>query len=257
MDVVDKEARLQAEEYSFPYHYLPRLEPGYALSRGWNFAASYLAALELIYHALAQWQDGRSSVAGEWKHLDIGCGDGALIYHLRKNKALESVDWCGVDYDPRAIGWARMFNPGVSFQAGDVADVEPEGFDSASLVEVAEHIPPEELDGFISKCAAALRPRAYMVVTVPSIQKPVQAKHYQHFTFEGIENTLAGEFEVLSIKGFERHTLWSRLLHRAVYRTPVSIDGEWVARHLIHALRRTYEDIRGCGRILVTLRKRA
>lgn len=161
------------------------------------------------------------------------------------------------DYDARAIQWAQLFNPDVAFFTGDVGQIERGSVDSASLVEVAEHIPPDELNCFIGKCAAVLRPNSRLIVTVPSIEKPVEKKHYQHFTFEGIARLFADDFKVLAIQGFEQHRFLSRLLSSAVYRSPIRVDADWIAAYLVRTLRRTYSDIRGCGRILLTLQKRA
>lgn len=165
---------IQAEEYAFPYHYIPEARRRLYLSRHWGFAPSYMAALELVAEQLRPIAD--ESGAG-WRHVDIGCGDGALVYHLTQLRGLAEGQIAGVDIDERAIAWARMFNPGAKLHSGDMAAMEG-GYHSGSLVEVLEHVCPDALPDFIANAAALLRPRGLMVVTVPSVEKPLIKKHF-------------------------------------------------------------------------------
>lgn len=253
---LDPAQQIQAELYRFPYHYLPIPGPCYRLSRRWNFAPSYLAALDLV----RDWINARvASSAGDrrWEHIDLGCGDGALIYHLGQYADIASrVNLSGVDYDEGAIAWARMFNPSAALYAADLGILEPESYDSASLVEVAEHVPPQQLPEFISKCRRLLRPNAQMVITVPSVNKRLETKHFQHFGLDTVQRLVGREFEVVSAHGFERHTLLSRILARGVYRSRLKIESDGIARYLVSTLRRRFETMEGCGRLIFTLRRK-
>jgi SAM-dependent methyltransferase len=248
--------QIQSEQYRFPYHYLPIPGPRYRLTRVWNFAPSYLAALDLVRDWI-QSQVGAQNSRQRWEHIDLGCGDGALIYHLAQYPEIASrVNLSGIDYDENAIAWAQMFNPSAALYTGDLGTLEPEVYDTASLIEVAEHIPPQKLPQFISKCGRLLRPNGRMVLTVPSVNKKLAAKHFQHFTFDTVQHLFGREFEILSAYGFERHTLLSRLLMRAVYRASVRIESDGVARYLVTTLRRRFSTMKGCGRLFVTLKKK-
>ncbi|WP_200344753.1 class I SAM-dependent methyltransferase, partial [Rhodovibrio sodomensis] len=99
----------QADAYAFPYHHLPALTPVPTISRYWSFAPSYVAGLWLV----TDWMDRNLSAnpnAGTWRHVDIGCGDGALLRHLRRRISADRLHLTGVDTDHRAIAWARMLN---------------------------------------------------------------------------------------------------------------------------------------------------
>ncbi len=254
---MDSERILQADEYSFPYHYLPVPGPDCRLTRSWNFAPSYLAALDLVG---AWMKEQFSSVpqSANWEHVDIGCGDGALIYHLSNNEGIRhNFKFSGVDYDERAIEWARMFNPSINLFSGDVGSLEAGKYNSASLVEVAEHIPPDQLRDFIRKCAGLLQPNGKMVITVPSISKPISPKHYQHFSADLIKKYFSEHFDIVSISGFERNNLMSRILARLAYRHSARIDFPMINRYLVSTLGRTYTRIDGCGRLFAVLSKKA
>lgn len=256
MKDLDSERILQAGEYSFPYHYLPIPGPECRLTRSWNFAPSYLAALGLVSGWL---KEKLSAHYGNrhWEHVDIGCGDGALIYHLSHNKEIaQRVTFSGVDYDQRAIKWAHMFNSAANLYGGDLGSLQSEKFDSASLIEVAEHIPPKELHQFVRKCANLLIPNGEMLVTVPSVAKILSAKHYQHFSPEIFREYFSQDFEIVSIYGFERYNLLSRIYSRLVYRTPLRIDSSHITRYLVSTLGRTFREIDQCGRLLVIVRKK-
>ena len=87
----------------------------------------------------------------KWKHIDVGCGDGGLIFHLSRIFSDRSnISWSGVDNDPNAISWARLMNGSrATFFAGNISDSACNLYDSATLIEVAEHIPPDMLPDFI------------------------------------------------------------------------------------------------------------
>lgn len=100
----------QAIQYSFPYHYIPDLGPPLFLARHWGFAASYIAALNIVSEQLNRIA---AEKANPIRHVDIGCGDGAFLNFLAKMDDFNAADMTGIDIDSRALAWARLFNPGM------------------------------------------------------------------------------------------------------------------------------------------------
>lgn len=196
--VVGGDQSIQADQYSFPYHYIPEACTRLYLSRHWGFAASYMAALGLAADRLRSVADVEGA---DWRHIDIGCGDGVLVHHLTRLHGLTEGQIAGVDIDGCAITWERMFNPYADLHAGDMTALEG-GYDSATLIEVLEHVPPDLLSGFVRDAAQLLRPDGLIVVTVPSVEKKLAEKHFQHFTFEHIRGLLAPHFLGIKCAGF-------------------------------------------------------
>ena len=54
----------------------------------------------------------------------------------------------------------------------------------------------------LERLSPHLKDDGIMVLTVPSANKPVSAKHYQHFTPEGLSRTLEPYFEVVDVAGY-------------------------------------------------------
>lgn len=161
-------AQMQEAEYAFPYHYLPN-PVGSALSNvrflrwGWEYAC-YL-------HHIGEAVDGLTSDS----HLDVGCGDGRL-FHVTGSKARR----VGTDFSPRSLDYARAFNPDVEFHT-DLEALGDETFDVVSAVEVLEHIPDDEVDGFLKSLADRLKPGGHLLISVPSTAIPLHPKHYRHY----------------------------------------------------------------------------
>jgi predicted SAM-dependent methyltransferase len=80
----------------------------------------------------------------------------------------------------------------LRFNAMDLVNLEAESYDGGTLIEVFEHIPPAECQQFASLLARSLKRSAPLVVTVPSTEKPVTAKHYRHFNFSSLKQCFDG-----------------------------------------------------------------
>jgi len=239
---------IQAAQYTYPYHYIPQVHNRVYLSRHWSFGASYLAALKHVSKRLFETAE---NVGSAWRHIDIGCGDGALVNCLMKLKKLNNSQIEGVDIDENAIAWARLFNPGVKFSIADLSELNGQAYHSASLVEVLEHIPPDMISNFVANASKLLRPKGLLVVTVPSVEKPVVNKHFQHFSFDSIRLLLEPHFENLEVYGFERENIFSRIVQRMRINPIARIDAPFLNKIAIHNLARHHATQDGCGRIFV------
>lgn len=250
--VVGGDQSIQAEQYVFPYHYIPEARKRMHLSRHWGFAPSYMAALGLVADQLRPLAE---ATGRDWRHIDIGCGDGALVHHLTRVHGLTAGQITGADIDEHAIAWARMFNPRADFHTGDMAALEG-GYHSASLIEVLEHVPPDALPSFVADAARLLRPGGLMVVTVPSVEKKVADKHFQHFSFEQIREMLGPHFQSIKVWGFERVCWITKIIHLLRVNSVARIDSPALNRVTVSRLARLFEQQHGCGRLFVTGQRR-
>ncbi|HRH24013.1 MAG TPA: class I SAM-dependent methyltransferase [Candidatus Paceibacterota bacterium] len=190
---------IQEDEYEFPYHHIPTHAP-FAQSRLLFWGYEYEAYLEEILAVL----EGMS-----FKSLiDIGCGDGRLLSELVKSSNARLV---GTDFSEKALAFARAFSASVEFQR-DIPDKET--FDVLTLIEVLEHIPPEEIPTFLNTLRGALVPGGKGVITVPSVALPVNRKHYQHFSAESLTETLSPYFVIDSITHLNTVSLGSKIIAR-------------------------------------------
>jgi SAM-dependent methyltransferase len=102
--------------------------------------------------------------SGRGKLLDVGCGNGAFIAHMR------GLGWdvLGIEPDAAAARQARE-ERGVPVLVGSIEDAGlPRGsFDAITLNHVIEHVPdPVETLG---QCARLLKPSGKLVVMTPNI----------------------------------------------------------------------------------------
>lgn len=255
---MDEIQNIQSDQYNFPYHYLPVFEEGKTrLTRQWNWAPSYISALKLISNWVNLLEIPHNT---SWRHIDVGCGDGALIYHMSQRFTdRENIAWTGIDYDRSAIQWALMLNDPetTTFVAGDInTSCQVEVYDSATLIEVAEHIPPEQLDSFVKAISMALKPGAELIVTVPHANKTVQKKHYQHFTFESLAHYFTPHFEVVDMKGFESTTRFTKWLRKMIMNRTYVFTWEQPTKIVVNQLAKTFDNEEGIGRILARFRKK-
>jgi cyclopropane fatty-acyl-phospholipid synthase-like methyltransferase len=211
----------QSKEYEFPYHYIPAIKnDSFSSGRWWSFSLSYVVALRLIIDHF-----NNSHTA---QHVDIGCGDGALLFHLRRE--FPKMELHGIDYDPNPLNWARLFNDiNVRFEAKNIIyDTIGERFESASLIEVLEHIPLDNVSVFLEAVRRCLKSKGTLIVTVPHKNNPLLEKHYQHFTFKTLAAALSEWFEVVSMFGFEYNFLLERILKSLTIRPGFVVDSHFL-----------------------------
>ena len=244
--------KVQSEQYSFPYHYLPSVNGFPNFSKGWEFSASYIAAINLF----ADWLKDAKTTEPMNLHMDYGCGDGGFLYHVNQLRLFNDIDFMGIDFDSKAISWAKQFSQPENFTCGDVADLSSSKYDSGSLIEVYEHIPPNECPIFLKNIANSLKQNAPLFVTVPSTQKKVSAKHYRHFDFDILLREFDEDFTVEEIFGFERKNTLVKIISRLFSCRWWVIETKITNRLLIDTLQSKHSKIDGCGRIGLVVRKK-
>jgi 2-polyprenyl-3-methyl-5-hydroxy-6-metoxy-1,4-benzoquinol methylase len=216
----------QEEQYGFPYHYLSVAVPLYRDVLHFQ----YVRKLAFIKKLLGDLHGKRI--------LDFGCGDGRFCYELSDAKC----EIVGVDYSHSALLFAKAFNPSVSF-FNALEDVDGK-FDWVMMIDVLEHIPPNEINNLLELVSKSLAPDAKLLVSVPSVGIPVSRKHYQHFTADSISKLLSEFFHVSYITGhmegggnwrkYSRTVAWAALWYS--FSTRFSFLSYWLKR-----LRKTME----------------
>lgn len=173
----DPRQQIQDDDYSFPYHYVPKFSPGYSQTYSWPWGLYYVSAMEYVLEKVKTLQP--TSV------VDVGTGDGRLVRELAL--CLPKARVQGIDYSERAIQLAKALNPTLDFRCADIInDPVKESFDVVTLIEVFEHIPPELTAQFVAALRPLIRDAGHLIVTVPHQNVPVSRKHFQHFSAENL-----------------------------------------------------------------------
>ena len=136
----------------------------YALFESVFYDSRTVAAKQRIYLDYVD-----REVARDAPFLDLGCGRGEFLQILR-GAGVESI---GVDVNPEVLGPLRAQGFTV-FEQDLVAFLEHEGpmFSGASVLQVAEHLPPLQIEQVLSLIAQRLVPGAVLIVETPNPLSP-------------------------------------------------------------------------------------
>lgn len=188
---MEKEKRImdlerQERKYEFPYHYIPKYDIEYnnfSLFRVLGWGASYLSYIRLIVKLIKNYNFNSL--------IDIGCGDGRLLFELRKQFPEKKLT--GIDISEKALMFAKAFNDNkTELICKDFTDKKsltyasgnPIKYDIITLIDVLEHIHPNEVMNFVGKMSEHLTKNGHVIATIPSNNWKVNPKHYQHFSRE-------------------------------------------------------------------------
>jgi len=196
----------QEDEYWFPYHYIGKFENNHFKHFFLDtWAINYVSTIEFMLERIAL------SVIPKTQIVDIGCGDGRFSRELAL--AFPSATVVGIDYSMRAIALALAMNQDIAnlkFKSIDITKNHClDLFDIAVLMEVFEHIPVEDAGNFMEAVRALLKDDGVLYLTVPHENKPLEYKHFQHFSIEKILHYLTPYFYIDEVIPFERIS-WCR-----------------------------------------------
>lgn len=149
---------------------------------------------DVFYQSQAKWHGYESLEFAEQKHkerspyyrwyargwlpldrstpiLDIGCGSGQFLYHLR-NEGFTNL--AGVDLDGDQVKVAQGLGLAAHHQtAGDYFAQHPESaFGLIAMLDIIEHFTREELFPLLETVAARLRPGGRLMASVPNADSP-------------------------------------------------------------------------------------
>lgn len=248
---VSKQFEIQSREYTFPYHYLVDLNKksfSKTLSWGLDYFNYMSTVVALVKKYIA------SSI------LDIGCGDGFLLYNLKKNNLIgDEIQAVGVDIDERPIKFAQAFSHGMQglcFLQEDISNFEGR-FQLICAIETLEHIPDEEVDQFLMEIDRLLDEGGILIVSVPSQNVPVTDKHYRHYTVSMLKGYFS-KYEML-----ERHFMTKkmsrafRFIEGLLCNPRFALSSRFFRRVLFYLNRKYMWHVREeqCGHIVAALRK--
>jgi 2-polyprenyl-3-methyl-5-hydroxy-6-metoxy-1,4-benzoquinol methylase len=199
----DEEQKIQEDLYDFPYHHIPSYVKGnFSAIRTHRGAHEYLAYLHFIISQIKKIEFSNL--------LDIGCGDGKLLYEI--SKEIASKNYVGIDYSERAILFAKAMSPHIKFVSGDITMMNLGKFDVITLIETLEHIPPNLVSDFIKSIYNHIASNGTLLITVPSVNVPKSPKHYQHFDLQNLQNTLNPFFTITEHNFITKGTTSARLI---------------------------------------------
>jgi 2-polyprenyl-3-methyl-5-hydroxy-6-metoxy-1,4-benzoquinol methylase len=161
--------------------------------------------------------------SGAQRVLEVGCGDGwACGQMVKAGLAVTGIDW-----SKNAIAYASIRVPQATFICGDVRDptILPDKFDAVALIEVIEHIRPDECVGAIRNIVQHLKTGGTFVLTTPSINVPnTNTQHHRHFTADILRDLIveAGGLTIAGIEGYG-----DMVLTNAHYRMSRWIDNRY------------------------------
>jgi SAM-dependent methyltransferase len=202
----------QEAQYDFPYHYLlSQDQPNiWRVARYLHWGYEYFTVLDAVVNMVSHYQPKRL--------LDFGCGDGRLIRDLtNRSPDLEVI---GVDRSERALAFAEAIlhgKPKVRLVTGlSRIDRTLLPVEAVMAMEVLEHIPPLDLKPLTEELQAVLSPYGIFIVTVPSLNIPLNKKHYQHFSLESLNSYMAGLFECIEHRYVHKSGLAWELVRKMV-----------------------------------------
>jgi cyclopropane fatty-acyl-phospholipid synthase-like methyltransferase len=188
-----KRLEIQEKEYVLPYHYTDVFARGQSVERN--------SVFNLVVETLLR--------AGKGHVIDAGCGDGRFCYFAKHYVRIE-----GLDISERALVWARAFNPEITFHNKRIENLDAHcAFDGAVSLEVLEHIPDDNISTFIGGIKSVVTDDAVVIFAVPSIKKPLEEKHFRHYTESSLRGALGPFFREVTIVGHSR----VNSLHRKIF----------------------------------------
>ena len=158
--------------------------------------ANYAAVLSVLADRQAQ------SLAGPPRLLELGCGSGVLTSALARVMP-DGWEIEATDYSEHLLAGARerFEREGLSFSRLDARSIRPErleGIDAVLLMEVFEHLPPDEEAGLLHRVYDALPAGGIMVLTTPdraAFPRPFSgyAPHFVEYTYRSLSQLLTDQ----------------------------------------------------------------
>lgn len=199
---------IQESEYTFPYHFIPHDRNGaWNVSRYLYWGYEYLALLETITNLIISRHPERT--------LDFGCGDGRLISELCK-KGLRGITGVDVSERARLFSEAMIENDHRVRVVNSLEEVKGQQFDVVTAMEVLEHLPPSVIQPTLEVIHKVLRDQGCLIISVPTQNRPVNSKHYRHFTINELEREIADLFVADSVCFIHKVGVFDNLLRLAV-----------------------------------------
>lgn len=158
-----------------------------------------------IFYFNAEMRKTGLMASGAVRVLEIGFGNGSFLSYAKA----KGWDICGTEISADLVeaGKRAGFN---CLQADNVRDFPDDAFDLVVAFDVLEHVPPDQLEGFLQEIKRILRPSGVCVARFPNGDSPF-GMYYQN-----------GDMTHISVIGSGK----VRFLAKSVGVTLVDVDGE-------------------------------
>lgn len=242
---------LQDEEYSFPYHYIPKYKDGFTQNYNWSWGKQYASAIEFILNEIKKDDQYVKSI------VDIGCGDGRITKEL--SETFNNKKILGIDYSSKAINLARVLNPNISFLNIDIISEKiKEKFDAITLIEVFEHIPLDLCEDFTQALPDFLNDNGKIYLTVPHQNKTLQDKHFQHFNYKSLAKYFEKNFKITEVIYIQKHDKLLSALNKLMSNNFYIINNSFLNNYFYKFYKKRYffAEENNCGRIYLKLIKK-
>lgn len=249
---IDNKKRIQERKYEFPYHYIPRYKNGnFTQTRNLAWGYEYLSYMYFVLNELKK--------INFISLLDVGCGDGRFLFEAQKKFA--NARLVGIDIFKDAVNFANAFSNGPRYCVGNITnkDLFKEKFDVITLIETLEHIPPQDIPDFLDGLSYYLKDSGYFLLTVPSNNVSKRARHYQHFDFKSLEDTLDPYFHINNAYYLNKLSLQDKIIRSLLSNKFFVLNNQYIlnkiydyySKHLVKA------EKNNARRIFVVCKKRA
>lgn len=184
-------------------------DQGYSrIYRRWHsYQPSHIAEQKAFFSRLLK---GRLPEDPQARILDFGCGMGFTLMSL-VDLGYKNVE--GVDRDRELVDASRSRGLAVQLVPSglDFLRANPESYDAVLLLDLLEHIHPDQHDCFLTALHTSLRPGGRIILTVPNANASVAWRwryicwtHETSFTEISLtERLLDAGFQKITIQGHE------------------------------------------------------
>ena len=90
-------------------------------------------------------------------------------------------------------------------------------FDVITAIETLEHIADDKLLLVLTKLYEKLAKEGCLIISVPTLNVPLNPKHHRHYSIEELSTQIKGLFKVEGTLYIHRHNWFSAILRRMVH----------------------------------------
>jgi len=249
---MNQEFAIQSAQYQFPYHYLVDIQKKeFSKNLGWGL--DYFTYMNKAIQLVKKY--ARVDI------LDIGCGDGFLLNNLMREPGMQSVEAVGIDIDEKPIRFAQAFAtelPNTTFLFEDIFKYDRK-FQLISCIETLEHIPDDMIDRFVARMSYLLKEGGTLVVSVPSVNTPLNKKHFRHYSGKLLKSYFPQMEVVEEHYVSKKNTRSYKFLQFLLCNRRLNLNFGPFRKLLLNLHQKSMVDVgeHECGHVMMVFRKKA